>query len=216
MTCSTGSSSQVPAGRRPRRGLDTRAVRKCSPGVTYFEIDDAFTLKIKEACYDHHGFKVDVKFIPGNYVTDGLIDLLAQNGFDFDLPTYVIWEGNTMYLPLECLKQTLAGLRNAVGRFQLSFDYMAEEVVAMTTGDPGIASFVEGFANMGAPWVSGIDDVHALAGEMDLAVLEHDVRASGLRVEPSDDVADLPLYSVCTLGRMWSPAGLGRDRTHRI
>jgi O-methyltransferase involved in polyketide biosynthesis len=25
----------------------------------------------------------------------------GANGFDFDLPTYVIWEGNTMYLPLE-------------------------------------------------------------------------------------------------------------------
>jgi methyltransferase (TIGR00027 family) len=186
-------------------GLDTRAVRKGSPGVTYFEIDDAFTLKMKQACYDHHGFKVDVKFIPGNYVTDGLIDLLAQNDFDFELPTYVIWEGNTMYLPLECLKQTLAGLRNAVGRFQLSFDYMAEEVVAMTTGDPGISSFVEGFANMGAPWVSGICDVHTLAGEMGLTVIENFTmselhRAYGLSRPIASPIYHL--YSVCTLGRM--------------
>ena len=32
-------------------GLDTRAVRKPSPGVTYFEIDDAATLEAKQTCY---------------------------------------------------------------------------------------------------------------------------------------------------------------------
>ena len=54
-------------------GLDTRAVRKRSPGVTYFEIDDAATLNVKHACYQHHGFDVNVKFIPGNYVADGMM-----------------------------------------------------------------------------------------------------------------------------------------------
>jgi methyltransferase (TIGR00027 family) len=31
-------------------GLDTRAVRKPATGVTYFEIDDGATLKLKRAC----------------------------------------------------------------------------------------------------------------------------------------------------------------------
>ena len=70
-------------------------------GVRYFEIDDAATLRLKQACYEQRGIDVDVKFIPGNYVTDGLIELLTRNGFDVDVPTYLIWEGNVMYLPLE-------------------------------------------------------------------------------------------------------------------
>src|SRR5215831_8230112 len=64
-------------------GLVTRAVRKPAAGVNYFEIDDAATLKLKQTCYQKEGIHVRAKFIPGNYVTDGLIDLLKRNDFDF-------------------------------------------------------------------------------------------------------------------------------------
>ena len=43
------------------------------------------------------------------------------------------------------------------------FDYMAEAVISKTTGDPGITKLVESFANMGAPWLSGISDIGRLA-----------------------------------------------------
>jgi hypothetical protein len=36
---------------------------------------------------DRAGLTGDVTFIPDNYVTDGLVDLLARNGFDFNQPT---------------------------------------------------------------------------------------------------------------------------------
>ena len=185
-------------------GLDTRAVRKPWAGVTYFEIDDAATLAVKQACYEQQGLDVNLKFIPGNYVTDGLIDLLEQNDFDFDLPTYFIWEGNTMYLPLDCTKQILTELRSHVTQFWLSCDYMAESVISKTTGDPGITSLVESFANMGAPWLSGIRDMQALAHELGLSLIE-DFRTSELyraywAGRPMAS-AIFNYYSVCTLGR---------------
>jgi len=184
-------------------GLDTRAVRKRSPGVTYFEIDDAATLNVKQACYEHHGFDVNAKFIPGNYVVDGLIDLLEQNGFDCDLPSYFIWEGNTMYLPLDGTRQVLAALRTFVKRFRVSFDYMAESVILMTTGDPGITTLVESFANMGAPWLSGIKDVRGLAQELGLDVVEN-FRMAELHQEygVTRPMASpiFNYYAVCTLG----------------
>jgi O-methyltransferase involved in polyketide biosynthesis len=145
-----------------------------------------------------------VKFIRGNYVTDGLIELLTQNGFDFDLPTYFIWEGNTMYLPLECTKRVLAQLRDYVKRFRLSFDYMAESVIAKTTGDAGITSLVESFENMGAPWLSGIRDIQDLAHELSLTLMEN-FRTSELhRSYWSGRPMMSPIfnfYSVCTLER---------------
>ena len=89
-------------------GLDTRAVRMQAPGVRYFEIDDPATLKWKQTCYERESIGTSVTFIPGNYVTDGLIDvLLNNNAFDFAVPTYFIWEGNVMYLPLDEVKQVL-------------------------------------------------------------------------------------------------------------
>ena len=129
-------------------GLDTRAVRKQAAGVRYFEIDDAATLKLKQACYGQHGIDVDVKFIPGNYVTDGLIDLRGRTA-GFDAPTFFIWEGNTMMPPDEQqIKHTSTELRIRQ-TLLASFDYMAEAVVSKTTRS-GHHELVES-RNHGAP-----------------------------------------------------------------
>jgi methyltransferase (TIGR00027 family) len=183
-------------------GLDTRAARKAAPGVTYFEIDDAATLALKQACYERHALDVDVRFIPGNYVRDGLIDLLDANGFDFDLPTYVIWEGNVMYLPLEHDRMILEELGRCVPRFRVSFDYMAEAVITHATGDAGISTLVESFAAMGAPWVSGIGDVDAFAHSLGLRVVDNFTTAAlHRRYWPGRVVASpiFDFYSVCTV-----------------
>jgi len=184
-------------------GLDTRAARKQTAGVTYFEIDDPATLMLKQTCYDRHGIDVNVTFIPGNYVTDGVIRLLTQNGFDPDVPTYFIWEGNTMYLPLKSVEHILTELRRSVRRFRLSCDYLAEAVIAKTTGDAGITRLVESFAKMGAPWLSGIGDIESLARALNLKVVDN-FKTSQLaqtygfgRPMPSP-IFDF--YSVCTLG----------------
>jgi methyltransferase (TIGR00027 family) len=184
-------------------GLDTRAVRKQVAGVRYFEIDDAATLRLKQACYEQEGIHVDVRFIPGNYVTDGLIDLLERNGFDCELPTYLIWEGNVMYLPLEKMKHILRELKAHVKRFRVSFDYMAEAVISKTTGDAGVTSLVESFAAMGAPWLSGIRDIQVLAREMNLNLLENFKTLDLCQRYRLGRPVTSPIfdfYSVCTVG----------------
>ena len=176
-------------------GLDTRAVRKPADGVTCFEIDDAATLAVKQDCYQRHGIDANVRFIPGNYVTAGLTDLLEMHGFDANRPTYFIWDGNTMYLPVEANKRILAAIRRRVRRFRVSFDYMAEEVIAKTTGDPGITRLVESFAAMGAPWLSGFRDMRSLAKELHLTLIERQDGGSlsDVLVGPSDDVPNFQL-----------------------
>jgi methyltransferase (TIGR00027 family) len=183
-------------------GLDTRAARKPSPGVAYFEIDDLATLELKRVCYARAGLDVNVTFIPGNYVTDGLVDLLTRSGFDFDLPTYFIWEGNTMYLPLASVKFTLSEIRRTVKRFRVSCDYTAEAVITKTTGDAGVTTLVENFEAMAAPWHSGIRDIHSLALELGMTVV--DTFKTGVlheRYWPGRAVTS-PIfehYSVCTI-----------------
>src|SRR4029077_6908921 len=108
-----------------------------------------------------------------NYVTDGLIDLLRTNGFDFDLSTFLIWEGNVMYMPLATDKQTMLQLKRNLKYFWLSFDYLTEPLVKKTTGEASLTTLVESFEEIGAPWVSGIDDIYALARELDLDVVEN-------------------------------------------
>ena len=79
-------------------GLDTRAERKRSDGVAYFEIDDASTVDFKRQRLAERGVEAPTTFIAGNYVTSGVLPLLEANGFNRDLPSFFIWEGNTMYL----------------------------------------------------------------------------------------------------------------------
>jgi O-methyltransferase involved in polyketide biosynthesis len=111
------------------------------------------------------GIDAPIVFIPGNYVTDDLVHLLAVNDFDFELPTYVIWEGNTMYLTRPTVLKVLTDL---VSNFSISFGYMSEAVIAYATGDEGTSGFVRRFAAMGAPWRFGLDDLGEFAREADM------------------------------------------------
>jgi methyltransferase (TIGR00027 family) len=183
-------------------GLDTRAIRKQSPGVAYFEIDDVNTLSFKKARLAGSGIDARVTFIPGDYVADDFLRLLETNGFRFELPAYFIWEGNTMYLNRASVRKILADLRRRVGQFTISFDYMAEEVIAKTTGDLGISNFVERFAAMGAPWRFGVNDIEALAKEAAMTIVDN-VRIAELHRTywPSQPLGSIiyDYYFLCTL-----------------
>jgi methyltransferase (TIGR00027 family) len=82
-------------------GLDTRSVRKNSENVNYFEIDHKTTLQLKEEILKKNKIISNVRYIPGDYVKDNLVSLLRNNNFNFDLPTYFLWEGNTTLLTKE-------------------------------------------------------------------------------------------------------------------
>jgi methyltransferase (TIGR00027 family) len=182
-------------------GLDTRAVRKAAAGVTYFEIDDASTLGMKQECLARHGMLGDTRFISGNYVNDGMMALLLMNGFDPQLPTYVIWEGNTMYLPRASDAAILAELRDNLKSFHVSFDYFAEAMISKTTGVAGLTRLIENFENMNAPWITGFDDVAALASEVNLSVVDTTTTGALHRLYRPTVEAPVfgPFYSICTL-----------------
>jgi methyltransferase (TIGR00027 family) len=182
-------------------GLDTRAVRKPSADVRYFEIDDPATMELKRRCYADARIDADVTFIAGNYVTDNLIDLLRSNGFECDVPTYLIWEGNVMYMPLANDKHTMLQLKRYVKRFRLSFDYFTESVIMKTTGDAGLTTLVESFEAMRAPWLSGIDDIQSLADELGLRIVDN-LTTGELYRRYRGRPASSPIfqhYSICSL-----------------
>jgi methyltransferase (TIGR00027 family) len=187
-------------------GLDTRSIRKQAPGVVYFEIDDGNTLSFKKSRLEGHGRLEGVTFIPANYVTDGLVQLLKQYGFDLGIPAHFIWEGNTMYLTAASVRQVLVNISQHVGQFTLSFDYFAPEVIAKATGDPGVTGIVERFAAMGAPWNYGIENIRALADEAGMTVADN-IKTAKLHLAywPSEPL-DSPIYDQYFLCTLESPA----------
>jgi O-methyltransferase involved in polyketide biosynthesis len=144
----------------------------------------------------------NVRFIPGNYVTDGLIHLLKQNGFDVQLPTYLIWEGNTMYLPLESTKHILAQLRQYVtlpGLVRLhggSGDFQDHRRCGHHRSRRELCPD-------GRPWLSGIRNVQGLAHELRLNLIENFKTAELIQAYKVDRVMSSPIfkfYSLCTVG----------------
>jgi methyltransferase (TIGR00027 family) len=183
-------------------GLDTRAERKRADGVAYFEIDDASTIEFKKARLAANGFDARVTFIPGNYVASGVLPLLCANGFNPDLPSFFIWEGNTMYLTRAATMKVLTDLCQGVRAFSIAFDYMDEAVVACTTGDRQTTGFVQRFAAMGAPWHFGIDDLNTVAREAGMTVVDCRTVADLYRTYWPSEPLDSTIYehySLCTL-----------------
>jgi methyltransferase (TIGR00027 family) len=183
-------------------GLDTRAIRKRSDGVAFFEIDDARTMNFKQARLAKHGIDTPVTLIPGDYVVSGVLPLLVANGFKRELASFFIWEGNTMYLTRDAAIKVLKDLRADLRAFSISFDYMDEAVVSCMTGDPGTTGFVERFAAMGAPWTYGIDDLEAVAAETGLHIADAATIDELHRTwRPDLPVASIIYahYTVCTL-----------------
>ncbi|HEY8095346.1 MAG TPA: SAM-dependent methyltransferase [Methylobacter sp.] len=183
-------------------GLDTRAERKAAPNVAYFEIDDGKIQAFKKARLDENRVEARVRFIPGNYVTDGLVYLLERNEFDFGLPAHFIWEGNTMYLTADAVGRVLTDITRHLKQCSISFDYMAEEVIAKTTGDHEITNVVERFSAMGAPWIYGVNDLEKLASACGMAIMESLKMADLHGAYWPDIQLDSPIYyyySICTL-----------------
>ncbi len=183
-------------------GLDTRSIRKQARGAVYFEIDDGNTLSFKKSRLEGHGRLEGVTFIAANYVTDGLIQLLKQNGFDFGIPAHFIWEGNTMYLTAASVRQVLVNISQHVRQFTLSFDYFTPDVIAKTTGDAGVTGIVERFAAMGAPWNYGIENIRALADEAGMTVADNIKTADLHRAYWPGEPLESPIfdfYFLCSL-----------------
>jgi methyltransferase (TIGR00027 family) len=183
-------------------GLDTRAQRKAVPSVTYFEIDDADTLSFKQAKLAESGVYPAAEYIAGNYVTENFISLLRRREFDFDLPTHFIWEGNTMYLPEEAISRVLRDMTSHVRQCSVSFDYVAPEMIAKTTGEQEVTDVAERFAAMGAPWISSVNSLENLAESCGMKVLDNAKFTNLYRAYWPDkklDSAMYDYYSICTL-----------------
>jgi methyltransferase (TIGR00027 family) len=183
-------------------GLDTRAARKNAEGVSYFEIDDGATLQLKEESLKKNKITATVRYIPGDYVKDNLVSLLIQNHFNFEIPTYFLWEGNTTLLAKEDVIFVLKQIRNNVKEFRLSLDYMSNKVISRTTGYQDINDYIDKYESLYTPWVTGFDNIEPLAKELGFKVIENFSTAELYKVYRPNRTLESNLfkfYFVCTL-----------------
>jgi methyltransferase (TIGR00027 family) len=191
-------------------GLDTRAMRKRSEGVTYFEVDEPSIVGFKRDRLKTIGIDVDVTRIVGNPVHDDWIGKLEAVGFDVARPTHVIWEGHTMHVPMAKVIEALRDVRDRIPRATISFDYLARDLVEKTTGDPALSVLAFRSESLGVPWITGITDVRELALHLDYALLD-DVSIAELHhlhwPSRRTGSALLSHHSVCTLASRGGATG---------
>lgn len=111
-------------------GWDTRAYNFSeSQQVTVFEIDAHATQALKvKAVLNSDMNAGNVHFIECNFEQDDWLDLLqAHDAFDCSLPTFVVWEGVTMYLSETAIEQTFRNFKQLAEASQIVLDVLPAE-----------------------------------------------------------------------------------------
>jgi methyltransferase (TIGR00027 family) len=151
-------------------GLDTRSIRLVANGapVRFFEVDQQPVLEYKREALEGAGYDVESTLIHAEYTSVEFMSALESKGLDLGKSTFVLWEGNTMYLEYESLLAVLRTLRTKLARVEIAFDYVSKKLIANATVFRTSQRLLESFGSMGAQWRTGIDSAAEVAREVGL------------------------------------------------
>ncbi len=140
-------------------GLDTfslrhKALAEC---VRIFELDHPATQAMKRERVSRANGSIppNLVFVPIDFETDHLNDVLAHAGFNPQQPAFFSWLGTTYYLTKDAIRETLACIADvAAPSSRLVFDYKLPKHLIPERGLP-LADKLDRFvARLGEPMVS--------------------------------------------------------------
>jgi len=188
-------------------GCCCRSLLFARPGVTFFEIDRAEVLAFKAERLAAGGHRYPAVPLPIDYTAPRLLEALVSGGLDATRRTFVIWEGNTYYLPAPAMLTVLsvfAGLPDV----RIALDYFHSDVAEGRSRSPGLRTSIARLRSLGAPFLSGIDDTGALGQRLGMRV-EDDQRFLAYleRLLPELDLGDdaHAEYGLCLLAKGGEP-----------
>lgn len=113
-----GADLRAPAGR------DSSGASRC------FEVDEPPTQAAKLEALRAAGVESGhVVFAPTDFNQQSWLESLTEHGFDPDLPTFILWEGVTMYLDDAAVDKTLGEVSGLAPGSRIAFDYLSRELV---------------------------------------------------------------------------------------
>ena len=151
----------------PGAGLDSHAYRyrDLLAGASVFEVDRPATLEFKQRRVDEAlgGPPENLSYVPIDFQSEEIGDVLLQNGYDLSRLTFVIMEGLTMYLPEDAVRAAFRFVASHAPGSSVVFDYASSAMAAsMQNIDlskvppaavPSIKRFIDLFKN--EPWLFG-------------------------------------------------------------
>jgi methyltransferase (TIGR00027 family) len=128
-------------------------------------------------------FKLDVPHarvseVPLNLLSDDLFHKLEKSGFDPSLPTFFIYEGCSMYFSREqneLILKSIAELIKHHPESKLWLDAVDVRVIHPDEEHPRVRDFVRGMAQLGEPFVFGLETDDPLLKDCDLEVVHREV-----------------------------------------
>jgi methyltransferase (TIGR00027 family) len=148
-------------------GFDTRAYRfaETMPRIRFFELDLPATIERKrQMVKDAIGRVPDgVAYAPIDFNTETIEEALVRVGYYPEKKTFFVWEGVTMYISEDAVKNTLAFIatRSAPGS-EVVFDYMMAGVAAKDWDRYPQARILATLCALhGEPWIFGFPEPSA-------------------------------------------------------
>lgn len=189
-------------------GFDMRSLVFKTEGVRFCDVDQPALLEFKHKVLKSHGV-TPCASIPCNYLEANLPEELIKAGFDINSPMLFLWEGNSMYLPIELIHGFFDSLRARIASFKIAFDYYPLSVINRTCENPEIIRATDMFQEtFNVTWVTGFDDLSLFEKRHGMRVEESkELLEVGKRVAPeaSDSVAAFAgvySYGVLSYGDM--------------
>lgn len=144
-------------------GYDSRAYRfpDVPKDVRFFEVDLPATQEEKKARVKKilGAIPRQVMYVPIDFNTQTLKDVLTKAGYDRTKKTLFIWEGVTMYLDAQGVDNTLGFIaRESAPGSSVIFDYLLQSVVDGTSDDFSCKRGAKKVARLGEPWLYGIKE----------------------------------------------------------
>lgn len=167
--------------------------------VRFWEIDQAKVLNEKEATIDQYGLDKNATYIRGDYTQDDFIKKLLEDGLNPNLPTLIIWEGNSVYLEKDMIRNLFAKLCDTFSHFVIAFNYTSQKTVDEMLEKAKVTAVESARETL---WKSGFDDINQFANEVGLKVidnrnlddLENEYHVDHKEPEPNR-------FSICALGK---------------
>ena len=114
----SGADLRAPGGR------DSRDAVRC------FEVDEPPTQAAKVDALRAAGVdRGHVVFAPTDFNQQSWLASLKEHGFDPGLPTFILWEGVTMYLDDAAVDKTLSAVAGLAPGSRIAFDFLSRELV---------------------------------------------------------------------------------------
>ena len=144
-------------------GYDTRAIRfqNFTKDTVIYELDAPLTLNEKKKYFERNKIQLpeNIVYVPINFNNDDLKQTLLKNGYDPKKKTMFVWEGVTMYLNPQAVKETLSFIKNNSGiGSTIVFDYFYDSVIKRTCDSIGAKELSDAAMELGEQFNFGVEE----------------------------------------------------------